>query len=105
MYTIFITNNHASFHLWWKQNLVKQQEAMKIKKTMKILDSMMKIRLSVKSRGEYLIETIMVNKLKGILSKQTKLNPIFRSSSLARELKKKVYLITTPKKPDRNDHK
>lgn len=78
---------------------------MKIKKTMKILDSMMKIRLSVKSRGEYLIETIMVNKLKGILSKQTKLNPIFRSSSLARELKKKVYLITTPKKPDRNDHK
>ena len=85
--------------------MVKQQEAMKIKKTMKILDSMMKIRLSVKSRGEYLIETIMVNKLKGILSKQTKLNPIFRSSSLARELKKKVYLITTPKKPDRNDHK
>ena len=85
--------------------MVKQQEAMKIKKMMKILDSMMKIRLSVKSRGEYLIETIMVNKLKGILSKQTKLNPIFRSSSLARELKKKVYLITTPKKPDRNDHK
>ena len=85
--------------------MVKQQEAMKIKKTMKILDSMMKIRLSVKSRGEYLVETIMVNKLKGILSKQTKLNPIFRSSSLARELKKKVYLITTPKKPDRNDHK
>ena len=63
---------------------------MKIKKMMKILDSMMKIRLSVKSRGEYLIETIMVNKLKGILSKQTKLNPIFRSSSLARELKKKA---------------
>ena len=78
---------------------------MKIKKMIKILDSMMKIRLSVKSRGEYLIETIMVNKLKGILSKQTKLNPIFRSSSLARELKKKAYLITRPKKPDRNDHK
>ena len=25
-YTIFITNNHASFHLWWKENLVKYQK-------------------------------------------------------------------------------
>lgn len=65
---------------------------------MKILDSMMKIRLSVKSSCEYLIEPIMVNKMKGILLKQIELNPIFRSSSSARELKNKVYLITTLKK-------
>ena len=26
LYTIFIINNHASFHLWWKKNLVKHQK-------------------------------------------------------------------------------
>ena len=25
-YTLFITNNRASFHLWWKGNLVKHQK-------------------------------------------------------------------------------
>ena len=25
VYTIFITNNYNSFHLWWKENLVKHQ--------------------------------------------------------------------------------
>ena len=29
MYTIFITNNHNSFHLWWKKNLVKNQKISK----------------------------------------------------------------------------
>ena len=29
-YTMFITNNNqASFHLWWKENLVKQQKLSK----------------------------------------------------------------------------
>ena len=26
VYTLFSTNNHASFHLWWKENLVKYQK-------------------------------------------------------------------------------
>ena len=26
---MFITNNHASFHLWWKENLVKHQKVSK----------------------------------------------------------------------------
>ena len=26
VYTMFITNNHAPFHLWWKENLVKYQK-------------------------------------------------------------------------------
>ena len=29
VHTMFITNNHASFHLWWKENLVKYQEVSK----------------------------------------------------------------------------
>ena len=29
VYTMFITNNHASFHLRWKENLVKYQKASK----------------------------------------------------------------------------
>ena len=29
VYTIFITNNHASFHLWWKEKLVKHQQVSK----------------------------------------------------------------------------
>ena len=29
VYTMFITSNHASFHLWWKQNLVKYQKVSK----------------------------------------------------------------------------
>ena len=29
VYTIFITNNHASFHLWWKENLLKYQKVSK----------------------------------------------------------------------------
>ena len=29
MYTMFITNNHGSFHLWWKENLVKHQKVSK----------------------------------------------------------------------------
>ena len=29
VYAIFIINNHASFHLWWKGNLVKHQKASK----------------------------------------------------------------------------
>ena len=29
VYTMFITNNHASFHLWWKENLAKHQKASK----------------------------------------------------------------------------
>ena len=28
-YSIFITNNHGSFHLWWKENLVKYQKVSK----------------------------------------------------------------------------
>ena len=27
--TMFITNNHASFHLWWNENLVKHQKVSK----------------------------------------------------------------------------
>ena len=27
---MFITNNHALFHLWWKQNLVKHQKSQNI---------------------------------------------------------------------------
>ena len=26
---MFITNNHASFHLWWNENLVKYQKVSK----------------------------------------------------------------------------
>ena len=29
MYTMFITNNHTSFHLWRKENLVKHQKVLK----------------------------------------------------------------------------
>ena len=29
VYTLFITNNHDSFHLWWKENLVKHQKVLK----------------------------------------------------------------------------
>ena len=29
VHTMFITNNHASFHLWWKENLVKYQKVSK----------------------------------------------------------------------------
>ena len=29
LYTMFITNNHASFHLWQKENLVKYQKVSK----------------------------------------------------------------------------
>ena len=29
VYTIFISNNRASFHLWWKENLVKHQRVSK----------------------------------------------------------------------------
>ena len=29
VYTIFIINNHNSFHLWWKENLVKHQKVSK----------------------------------------------------------------------------
>ena len=29
VYTMFITNNCASFHLWWKKNLVKHQKVSK----------------------------------------------------------------------------
>ena len=25
VYAMFITNNHSSFHFWWKKNLVKNQ--------------------------------------------------------------------------------
>ena len=54
---------------------------------MKILDSMMKIRLSVKSSCEYLIEPIMVNKMKGILLKQIELNPILEAQVQQENLK------------------
>ena len=54
---------------------------------MKILDSMMKIRLSVKSSCEYLIEPIMVNKMKGILLKQIELNPILEAQVQQKNLK------------------
>ena len=30
LYTIFITNNNTSFHLWWKKNLVKHPNIMKM---------------------------------------------------------------------------
>ena len=30
VYTMFITNNHALFHLWWKENFVKHQEVSKL---------------------------------------------------------------------------
>ena len=26
VYTMFISNNRASFHLWWKENLVKKSQ-------------------------------------------------------------------------------
>ena len=29
MYIMFITNNKASFHLWWKENIVKYQKVSK----------------------------------------------------------------------------
>ena len=29
VYTMFITNNHASFRLWWKEHIVKYQEVSK----------------------------------------------------------------------------
>ena len=29
LYTMFTNNNHDSFHLWWKENLVKLQEVLK----------------------------------------------------------------------------
>ena len=29
VYTMFISNNRASFHLWWKENLVKHQKVSK----------------------------------------------------------------------------
>ena len=29
MYTMFVTNNYASFYLWWKGNLVKHQKVSK----------------------------------------------------------------------------
>ena len=29
LYTMFISNNRASFHLWWKENLVKHQKVSK----------------------------------------------------------------------------
>ena len=29
VYTMFIGNNRASFHLWWKENLVKHQKVLK----------------------------------------------------------------------------
>ena len=29
VYTMFISNNHAWFHLWWKEKLVKHQEVSK----------------------------------------------------------------------------
>ena len=30
IYTMFISNNGASFHLWWKENLVKTSKSLKI---------------------------------------------------------------------------
>ena len=33
VYTVFISNNHASFHLCWKKNLVKHKEISKYYKT------------------------------------------------------------------------
>ena len=30
LYTVFITNNHAVFHLWWKENLVKHQKSQNV---------------------------------------------------------------------------
>ena len=29
IYTMFVANNHASFHLWWKETLVKYQKDLK----------------------------------------------------------------------------
>ena len=29
LYTMFITNNHASFHLWWRERLIKYQKVLK----------------------------------------------------------------------------
>ena len=29
VYTILISNNHASFHIWWKENLLKHQKVWK----------------------------------------------------------------------------
>ena len=29
VHTVFVSNNRASFHLWWKENLVKHQEVSK----------------------------------------------------------------------------
>ena len=29
VYTMFITNNHDSFHLWWKEHLAKHQKVQK----------------------------------------------------------------------------
>ena len=30
MYTMFISNNHTSFHSWWKKNLIKHQKVLKM---------------------------------------------------------------------------
>ena len=30
VYTMFITNNHVSFHLWWQENFVKHQTSQSI---------------------------------------------------------------------------
>ena len=32
-YTMFISNNHPSFHLWWKENLVKHRKVSKYYET------------------------------------------------------------------------
>ena len=33
VYTVFISNNRTSFHLWWNENLVKHQKVSKYHKT------------------------------------------------------------------------
>ena len=30
VYTMFITYNHASFHLWWEEDLLKYQKSQNI---------------------------------------------------------------------------
>ena len=38
VYSMFISNDHASFHLWWKENLLKHQEvsAIILKKSLRL---------------------------------------------------------------------
>ena len=37
VYTMFVSNNRTSFHLWWKENLLKHQGIEKSQNIMKVV--------------------------------------------------------------------